>query len=212
MKLVRRVAALAVFATLFAAVGVAATGPDAARALSRQAPPPVAVVAPLLVDPAMVVGVPDSGPLAAAAVAAKRWWVAPVAGATRCSSPFNQLRTDNGTYRHAGRDLLRYEGAPVRAVANGTVVRVTAPSGYKGGYGYRVQIRHGKGQYETLLAHLQRGSITVHVGQWVRMGTVIGRMGHTGWAYGTHTHFEVRSWGTPINPDRFMLTRGVRIC
>lgn len=142
---------------------------------------------------------------------AKRWWTAPVVGAS-CSSPFGQLRSDFGTYTHQGRDLLRYSGAPVRAVANGKVIKAGWSGGYRGGYGYRVVLKHGKGQITTLYGHMLRGSLRVHVGQWVVMGTVIGRMGSSGWSYGTHTHFEVRSWGTPINPDRFLRGKGVRLC
>lgn len=148
----------------------------------------------------------------AASIAAKQWWVAPVVGAS-CSSPFGQVRSDGlngGTYTHQGRDLLRYWKAPVRAAANGTVIAAGYGGGYRGGYGYRVILRHGKGQITTLYGHL--AVIKVHVGQWVRMGTTIGLMGSSGWSYATHTHFEVRSWGTPINPDRFMAARGVRLC
>lgn len=139
------------------------------------------------------------------------WWVQPVAGAT-CSSPRGWRWGD----WHAGRDLLRYSGAPVRAAANGTVIAAGWSGGKNGGWGYRVVLLHGKHTYSTLYAHGLKGSITVHVGQWVTMGTVIMRMGSSGWSTGTHTHFGVYTGryapGGDINPDRFMADRGVKLC
>lgn len=139
------------------------------------------------------------------------WWVQPVAGAT-CSSARGWRWGD----WHAGRDLLRYSGAPVRAAANGTVIAAGWSGGKNGGWGYRVVLLHGKHTYSTLYAHGLAGSITVKVGQWVTMGTVIMRMGSSGWSTGTHTHFGVYKGryapGGDIDPDRFMRDRGVILC
>lgn len=142
---------------------------------------------------------------------ARRWWVAPVAGAG-CSSPYGWRRFYDsrlGRWRegmHYGRDLTRYYKAPVKAVANGTVIW----AGWRGGYGYAVELRHGKGQVTSLYGHLT--SIAVHKGQWVRMGNLIGRMGATGDADGVHTHFEIRVNGVTTNPDVFMRRKAVRLC
>lgn len=161
----------------------------------------------------------QSGPAAASrqvatsasAMLAKRWWVAPVVGAS-CSSPFNQLREGpNGPYYHKGRDLLRYYKAPVGAVANGRVIFAGWSGGTNGGYGKVVKIRHGKyGEFVTVYAHL--AIITVREGQWVYMGNLIGRMGSTGWSTGTHTHFEWIDRGKKVSPDAYMKTRGVTLC
>lgn len=167
---------------------------------------PVEQVAAL--GPAMAARV---GSLPTLAATAKRWWTAPVVGAS-CSSPFGWRRFYDSRLKkwregmHNGRDLTRYRRAPVGAVANGTVIS----AGWRGGYGYAVEIRHGKGRFTSLYAHLAQ--ITVRKGQWVNMGNLIGRMGSTGDSTGVHTHFEVRDWGTAINPDVFMRARGVRLC
>lgn len=142
-----------------------------------------------------------------------KWWTAPLAGAS-CSSPFGQRSFyDSRLHQwrsgmHWGRDLLKYYRAPVLAAANGTVVQ----AGWRGDYGYAVEIRHGKpgtaSERHTLYGHLD--SINVHRGQWVRMGTVIARLGSTGDSTGNHLHFEFRMpSGTRVNPDSYMKTRGV---
>ena len=57
-----------------------------------------------------------------------------------------------------------------------------------GSYGYYIQIDHGGG-LETLYAHCS--SICVTTGQQVQSGQVIGYVGHTGRATGSHLHFEI---------------------
>jgi murein DD-endopeptidase MepM/ murein hydrolase activator NlpD len=52
--------------------------------------------------------------------------------------------------------------------------------------------------FESWYAHLSR--ISVRRGQRVVGGTIIGRVGSTGHAFGPHLHFEVRRYGTPIDP------------
>lgn len=190
-------------------------------ALAGATPPPALAVTPATgVSSVDLAAAPASrqvqGPLLASTVVAAAapvvWWSAPVAGA-RCNSPFWELRHDgpNGSdYRHQGRDLLRYRGAPLRAVANGTVVKAAAPSGYRGGYGYQVVLKHGKGQIRSVYTHMT--GLKVRVGQWIRRGQIVGYMGSSGWSNGVHTHFEIREWGTPINPDKFLRARGVTLC
>lgn len=188
-----------------------------ARALGAPSHTSAATGSAVAIDPAAALA-PASPPRieytllsSAAAATGAVWWQAPVSGAT-CSSPRGWRWGD----WHAGRDLLRYEGAPVRAVANGTVIAAGWSGGRNGGWGYRVVLLHGKHTYSTLYAHGLKGSITVHVGQWVKRGTVIMRMGSSGWSTGVHTHFGVYAGryapGGDINPDRFMSDRGVKLC
>src|SRR3954469_11585082 len=105
-----------------------------------------------------------------------------------------------GGRRHDGIDFPKAYGAPVGAAGRG-VVRFAGWN--SGGYGNLVVVGHRLG-FETWYAHLSR--ISVHVGQSVVGGTIIGRVGATGHATGPHLHFEVRHAGIPINPAPLLLS------
>ncbi|WP_426321320.1 M23 family metallopeptidase [Microbacterium sp. E-13] len=96
---------------------------------------------------------------------------------------------------HEGIDFTPGNGAPVQAIADGTV-RVASEAG--GPYGVHVIIDHiVDGELvSSHYAHMQYGSLQVTPGQHVTVGTVIGRTGNTGRSYGAHTHFEILQNGT----------------
>lgn len=98
------------------------------------------------------------------------------------------------SWYHKGIDISNRAAPNVLAADAGTVV-TAGWSVY--GYGNHVVVDHGNG-YRTLYAHLQ--AIYVGVGQSVRRGDALGRMGSTGRSTGTHLHFEVISSGTYLNP------------
>jgi murein DD-endopeptidase MepM/ murein hydrolase activator NlpD len=103
-----------------------------------------------------------------------------------------------GTNRlHSGIDIGAPYGAAVKAAAGGEVIQ----TGYFGGYGYSIMLYHGGG-YATWYAHLS--SINVSMGQMIERGTVIGRVGSTGWSTGPHLHFEIRINGAPQNPMGYL--------
>ena len=82
-------------------------------------------------------------------------------------------------------------GTPVYAAQAGKVVTaVDLPDSY----GTHVKLRH-PGGYETIYAHMIRGSLRVRQGQSVQAGTQLGKLGATGNADGAHLHFEVRTPG-----------------
>jgi murein DD-endopeptidase MepM/ murein hydrolase activator NlpD len=111
------------------------------------------------------------------------------------SSQFGN-RTDPFTGRrafHKGVDFAGREGAEVVAVASGLVIW----SGERQGYGELVEINHGNG-YVTRYAH--NVDNLVAVGDTVKRGQVIARMGDTGRATGPNLHFEVLLNDKPVNP------------
>lgn len=79
-------------------------------------------------------------------------------------------------------------GQPVYAVADGEVI---VSERLSGSYGNYIIIMHNNGLF-TLYAHGQDGSRTVSVGQSVKQGQQIMRVGTTGNSTGPHLHFEVR--------------------
>jgi murein DD-endopeptidase MepM/ murein hydrolase activator NlpD len=104
---------------------------------------------------------------------------------------------------HTGLDFRGETGEAIRATAAGTVIH----TGWSGGYGKMVEIDHGNG-LSTRYGHLS--SIDVDVGQNVRSGQVVGRMGSTGRSTGPHLHYETRIDGEAVDPQRF-LRAGLRL-
>ena len=107
---------------------------------------------------------------------------------------------------HHGMDYLNKRGTPVIAAGAGTVFYAGSDTDFVVGpqpnfYGNVVIIQHDfaapeGGTVFTLYGHLD--SIAVAQGQRVDQGAVIGRVGATGIAIGSHLHFEVRV-GDPVN-------------
>lgn len=98
---------------------------------------------------------------------------------------------------HAGADFASGEGTPIHAAADGRVIQ----AGWNGGYGNYTCIGHGRfrgASFSTCYGH--QSAILVHVGEYVRRGEVIGRVGTTGASTGDHLHFETRFNGVPRNP------------
>ncbi|MGB6349027.1 MAG: M23 family metallopeptidase [Pseudolabrys sp.] len=129
----------------------------------------------------------------------------PVMGEVDMSSPFG-MRMDPFLGRpaiHTGIDLRGEFGEPVRATATGRV----SIAGREGGYGNMVEISHGNG-LATRYGHLSQ--IDVKIGQVVRIGEVIGRIGSTGRSTGPHLHYETRINGEAVDPQKF-LRAGLRL-
>src|SRR5665213_4589329 len=104
---------------------------------------------------------------------------------------------------HTGLDMRGDIGEPAHATADG---RVTI-AGREGGYGNMIEINHGNG-LATRYGHLSE--IDVKVGQTVRIGDIIGRIGSTGRSTGPHLHYETRINGEADDPQKF-LRAGVRL-
>ncbi|MBQ3585946.1 MAG: peptidoglycan DD-metalloendopeptidase family protein [Synergistaceae bacterium] len=98
---------------------------------------------------------------------------------------------------HAGIDIAAPNGTAVKTAAPGEVIY----NGWLRGYGRVVVVDHGHG-FSTLYAHLSAS--LVKEGQVVRDGAVIARVGKTGNVTGYHLHFEVRKYGTPVNPINYL--------
>jgi hypothetical protein len=111
-------------------------------------------------------------------------------------------------------------GAPILAPADGVVEvaedgvpdNVDGLRNYGRPGGNRVVLRHATAEMSHF-CHLQRGSVTVKVGQAVRRGDVIGRCGCSGNAVEPHLHYVLRSGVTSESlsiPSRFDFTTIVR--
>lgn len=98
---------------------------------------------------------------------------------------------------HKGLDIRAPMGAPVKAMAKGTVIF----AGKRGGYGNCIVLKHANG-FETLYGHLSK--IMVTNGQAIDIGQQIGKVGSTGRSTGPHLHYEIHRFGNKINPQSFL--------
>lgn len=117
---------------------------------------------------------------------------------TRISSRFNRHRRNPVTHKvrpHKGVDMAAPIGTPIHAAADGTVKY----AGWMHGYGHIVELRNFD-NYSTRYAHMHKIRSSVHVGEHVSKGQVIGYVGQTGEATGPHLHFEIRRHGVAHDP------------
>ena len=94
---------------------------------------------------------------------------------------------------HKGVDYSAPAGTPVISVSDGVVLE----SGFQGGFGNTVIIKHNARQ-STVYAHLSK--INVRKGQSIKQGDLVGAVGSTGLATGPHLHFEFRINGQHVDP------------
>jgi murein DD-endopeptidase MepM/ murein hydrolase activator NlpD len=119
---------------------------------------------------------------------------------TSVTTPFGIIRTtpDKGQYRHKALDVINLPRCIVWAPQNGIVV-------LKDRYvhsGNTVVIDHGQGVL-TLLFHLDSYA-HINVGDKIKKGDPVGRMGKTGYAKGYHLHWEMRIGNTAIDPMQWV--------
>lgn len=98
---------------------------------------------------------------------------------------------------HSGIDLTAPTGTPIYATGDGKIIN----AGYTpGGYGKKIIIDHGFG-FKTLYAHLHE--VDVKVGQKIKRGELIGKVGNTGRSTAPHLHYEVRKNNKTENPVNY---------
>ncbi len=115
--------------------------------------------------------------------------------------------TDNFGYRkdpftrrtkyHEGIDIGADYGSNIKAAASGKVIFAERT----GGTGQTVKIDHGRG-ITTVYGHASK--LLAKVGQIVKKGDVIAKVGSSGRSTGPHLHFEVRLYGTAVDPLQYL--------
>lgn len=118
---------------------------------------------------------------------------------SRISSRYNLNRRialyGNKVRPHKGTDFAAPVGTPILATASGTVVESTR----RGGNGKYVKIRHNA-TYSTQYLHMSKRM--VNVGDFVKQGDVIGKVGMTGNTSGPHVCYRFWKNGRQVDPFR----------
>lgn len=127
-----------------------------------------------------------------AGLPAEKGWVSSYFGYR--TDPFNGRKAF-----HHGVDVAGREGTNVFSVASGIVSSV----GKRNGYGVLVEVEHADG-FVTRYAHNKQS--LVKVGDLVKQGQSIAKMGSTGRSTGPHVHFEVIKNGKKVNPKKYLYT------
>ncbi|WP_374959324.1 M23 family metallopeptidase [Gilvibacter sp.] len=114
--------------------------------------------------------------------------------------PVNGTLTDayDPNVKHFAVDIVAAKDAPVKAVADGTVIFAS----WTTDTGYVMIIDHGN---NLISAYKHNSSLSKQQGDLVSSGEVIGIVGNTGeLSTGPHLHFELWSDGYPIDPSQFI--------
>ena len=122
------------------------------------------------------------------------YFIRPITGGRNSRANSRSKSNPRGLHGYNAVDLAVAKGTPIVAAASGRVV-VSKNSGWNGGYGKYIVIKHPNG-VQTVYAHDSR--VIVKRGQWVVQGQVIGYIGSTGRSTGPHVHFEVRGAKNPF--------------
>ncbi len=102
--------------------------------------------------------------------------------------------------RHPGIDIGAPKGTPIYAADSGYVV-VAGWDPEPVSYGFMILINHGNG-FMTRYGHLS--AFNTQVGDSVKKGQLIGRVGSTGNSTGPHLHFEIIKDGVRRNPFNYL--------
>lgn len=123
----------------------------------------------------------------------------PCPSSSRITSSFGgrDAPTEGASSNHQGIDIGASTGSSIVASASGTVVIST----YSYSAGNYIMINHGNGIY-TVYMHCSK--LLASVGDTVKQGEVIAKVGSTGYSTGPHLHFGVRVNGTYVNPRKYV--------
>jgi len=123
----------------------------------------------------------------------------PCPGSSRITSGFGgrSSPTEGASSNHHGIDIGAPTGTDIVAAASGEVVVST----YSYSAGNYIMISHGGGVY-TVYMHASK--LLASVGQTVKQGQIIAKVGSTGYSTGPHLHFGIRAGGTYVNPRQYV--------
>ena len=132
--------------------------------------------------------------------AANESWLWPVEFYHVSSSYGNRTHPVTGVKKsfHTGIDIGNAPtGTNIYASKSGKVIK----AGWNTAYGNMIIIDHGN-DISTLYGHASK--LLVSVGDYVKQGDIIAKVGSTGYSTGPHLHFEFRENGKSVNPGKYI--------
>lgn len=138
-------------------------------------------------------------------------WVFPVESISKIQYNYGENR---GQWPHAGEDFSSPKDTPIYAAADGQIIRASCSDLVTGRSPCQIQIDHGQidGQrISTLYVHMFENGVLAHVGDEVKAGEQIAKVGTNGNSTGYHLHFEVWEGKADTSPVEFLKEQGVSI-
>lgn len=138
-------------------------------------------------------------------------WVFPVESISKIQYNYGENR---GLWPHAGEDFSAPKDTPIYAAADGQVIRASCSDLVTGRSPCQIQIDHGTidGQrISTLYVHMFENGVLADVGDEVKAGEQIAKVGTNGNSTGYHLHFEVWEGKADTSPVAFLKEQGVSI-
>lgn len=103
---------------------------------------------------------------------------------------------------HDGQDFAAGNGAAIRSIADGVVIEV-GPTTDGCGTGVKIEHEVDGLAVASRYCHMQEDSTRVVVGEQVKVGQMIGRVGSTGMSFGAHLHLVIEVAGEAVDPMPF---------
>ena len=135
----------------------------------------------------------------------------PVGAGAPVGSPFGprEQACDACSTLHQGVDWNPGRGTTIVAIADGVISKIGEPGNSLGVYVTIDHVVNGQ-PITSVYGHMEEGSMPYSVGDFVRGGDPVGRVGSTGVTTAPHLHFEIRVGGTAINPVPWMAANGAQ--
>lgn len=137
--------------------------------------------------------------------------VYPVGAGAPVGSPFGprDRACDACSTMHQGVDWNPGRGTPIVAIADGVVSKVVTSGSTLGVYLIIDHVVNGQA-ISSVYGHMENGSLTLRVGDEVRVGDQVGTVGSTGVTTAPNLHFELRIGGSAINPLPWLAANGAQ--
>lgn len=120
-------------------------------------------------------------------------WPLTLSGRISSYFGYRNAPTAGASSYHKGIDIAASIGTSILATKGGQVVTAT----YSTSAGNYIAIYHGNGTYSY---YMHCSSLSVSIGDKVKKGQIIGKVGSTGISTGPHLHFAIYKNGNYVNP------------